>query len=218
MDVWAPPPMPVMQLTREQSIIVGMQRMNMRREVDDNMSVWRDGEYARVKLRNYLNFAAIKKARVKAFGKELASKLQTKVTKFFKSSNGRNESYNLKDGNKLKETNNLGAGPLPCGELFGFLRKVDCGVEDALGAKNSFMMPRIMNEFCRFFNCELGGRDGIQRRKGFVDVVSKWDVDGERILDTISYGLMGQVIAEKYNSIIRPSDSDMYAGVTTNEV
>lgn len=84
------------------------------------------------------------------------------------------------------------------GELFGFFRKAE---EDSLDGAKKHLATNVIHHFSKIFNCKIGITDATQRCKSFVELMERFDLNGNKLLDRISYSLMGEIVLKKYQNI-----------------
>lgn len=101
---------------------------------------------------------------------------------------------------------------LTSGETFGFLANITEYVKNTLPNDKKNLVGTILTNFASIFNCENGITQGAACNQEFVELMKKFHVNGEHLLDAISHALMGDIVRKQYQKVADKPGSEMYCG------
>lgn len=99
-------------------------------------------------------------------------------------------------------------------QRFDFMRSC-CGVLTSLvGESGLALVEHVLLKFVKYFNCNDNIGDGGQRMEYFKAAMSRVNLDGDYILDQVSYSLMGEKVLAYWDTLENVEETEIYAGVT----
>lgn len=138
----------------------------------------------------------------KVYGTGWKKNVQTRLEEFFK------VKKNIKRESKKEGNDDID-------EVFGFMRCCRQPLLNMLDANKGRFVDEVLLKFVEGFDCGLNIGDGDKRVENFNREMNLLNLDGEHILDQVSYTLMGEKVLGYWDSLEQKDETDIYAGVTS---